>query len=91
MTSDGIALIYNAADDKLVYRTAVAVFDPKDPRKVLWRSDRPLFEPKRTWEREGQVPNVIFVEGMVRHKGRYLLYYGAADTHVGVAESSSQH
>jgi predicted GH43/DUF377 family glycosyl hydrolase len=90
VTSDGIALIYNAADDKLVYRTAVAVFDPKDPRKVLWRSDRPLFQPEKTWEREGQVPNVIFVEGLVRHKGRYLLYYGGADTHVGVAESSAQ-
>jgi predicted GH43/DUF377 family glycosyl hydrolase len=91
VTPEGIALIYNAADDKLVYRMAVAIFNPKDPRKVLWRSDRPLFEPEKTWEREGQVPNVIFVEGMVRQKNRYLLYYGGADTHVGVAESSAQH
>ncbi len=91
VTAEGIALIYNAADDKLVYRTAVAVFDPKDPRKVLWRSDHPLFEPEKSWERQGQVPNVIFVEGMVRQKDRYLLYYGGADTHVGVAETSAQH
>jgi len=26
-----IVLIYNGADDKLVYRTGVAVFDRKDP------------------------------------------------------------
>jgi len=33
------------------------------------------------------VPNVVFVEGMVRQGGRWLLYYGAADKFVGVAEA----
>jgi beta-1,2-mannosidase len=89
VTSEGIALIYNAADDQLVYRTAVAVFDSRDPRKLLWRSDHPLFEPEKNWEKTGQVPNVIFVEGMVRVKNRYLLYYGGADSYVGVAESTA--
>jgi predicted GH43/DUF377 family glycosyl hydrolase len=85
-TSDGITLIYNAADDKLVYRTAVAVFDPKDPRKLIRRSDRPLFGPEMQWEQVGQVPNVVFVEGMTRREKKYLFYYGAADKYVGVAE-----
>jgi len=88
--SRGIALIYNAADDHLVYRTAVVIFDPRDPRKVLWRSDKPLFVPEKDWEKVGQVPNVIFVEGMVRKGDRYLLYYGGADKHVGVAEAAVQ-
>ena len=39
-------------------------------------------------ERVGQVPNVVFVEGMVRQKDRYLFYYGGADKYVGVAEAS---
>lgn len=91
LTKDGIALIYNAADDHLVYRTALAIFDPKDPRKVLWRSDKPLFEPEKSWEKVGQVPNVIFVEGMVRQNNRYLLYYGGADKYIGVAEASARH
>jgi len=39
LTPRGIVLIYNGADDKLVYRTAVAVFDRHDPRKLLSRSD----------------------------------------------------
>jgi len=87
LTSQGIVLIYNAADDKLVYRTAVAVFDRKDPRRVISRSDKPIFVPEKKWEKAGQVPNVVFVEGMVRQGNRYLFYYGAADKYVGVAES----
>ncbi|MGC1976119.1 MAG: hypothetical protein WA671_05340 [Candidatus Sulfotelmatobacter sp.] len=35
----------------------------------------------------GQVPNVVFVEGMVRRGNRYLFYYGGADKNVGVAEA----
>ena len=87
LTAQGIVLLYNAADDKLVYRTAVAVFDRKDPRKVISRSDKPIFVPEKKWEKAGQVPNVVFVEGMVRQGNRYLFYYGAADKYVGVAES----
>ena len=34
----------------------------------------------------GQVPNVVFVEGMVRRTDRFCFYYGGADTNVGVAE-----
>ncbi len=86
VTKDGIVLVYNAADDKLVYRTAVAVFDRSDPRKLLRRSDQPVFFPEKDWEKVGQVPNVVFVEGMVRQGNRYLFYYGAADKYIGVAE-----
>ena len=87
LTKDGIVLIYNGADDKLVYRTAVAVFDRHDPRKVLYRSDQPIFAPEKEWEKVGQVPNVVFVEGMAKHGGSYLFYYGGADKYVGVAQA----
>jgi len=86
VTREGIVMVYNAADDKLVYRTAIAVFDRSDPRRVRQRSDQPLFVPERDWEKVGQVPNVVFVEGMARQGSRYLFYYGAADKYVGVAE-----
>lgn len=91
LTSKGIVLVYNGADDKLVYRTAVAVFDRKDPRKLLYRSDSPIFEPEYEWEKVGQVPNVVFVEGMVEQGNRYLFYYGGADKYVGVAEAPGVH
>jgi predicted GH43/DUF377 family glycosyl hydrolase len=87
LTDKGIVLIYNGADDKLVYRTGIAVFDLHDPRKLLWRSDAPVFAPEKDWEKVGQVPNVVFVEGMVKRGDQYLFYYGGADKYVGVAEA----
>jgi beta-1,2-mannosidase len=91
LTPEGIVLIYNGADDKLVYRTAVAVFDRNDPRKLLYRSQLPIFSPEKEWEKVGQVPNVVFVEGMVQRGNHYLFYYGAADKYVGVAEADKLH
>jgi predicted GH43/DUF377 family glycosyl hydrolase len=85
LTKDGILLIYNGADDRLVYRTGWALFDRTDPTRLLARSEQPVFEPETPWEKTGQVPNVVFVEGLVREPSRWLFYYGAADTHVGVA------
>jgi predicted GH43/DUF377 family glycosyl hydrolase len=90
LTARGIVLIYNGADDQLIYRTGIAVFDPKDPRKVLSRSAEPIFAPEKEWEKFGQVPNVVFVEGMARQGKRWLFYYGGADKYVGVAEAPVQ-
>jgi predicted GH43/DUF377 family glycosyl hydrolase len=85
ITPQGIFLIYNGADDKLVYSTGWVLFDKNDPTKVLARSDEPVFAPEKDWEKVGQVPNVVFVEGMVRDGNRWLFYYGGADKNVGVA------
>jgi predicted GH43/DUF377 family glycosyl hydrolase len=90
LTDRGIVLIYNGADDRLVYRTGIAVFDRKDPRKLLSRSAEPIFAPEKEWEKVGQVPNVVFVEGMARQGNRWLFYYGGADKYVGVAEAPVQ-
>jgi len=87
LTPEGILLVYNGADDRLVYRTGWALFDGKDPTRLLARSDTPIFVPERHWELVGQVPSVVFVEGLVREGPRWLFYYGAADTRVGVAEA----
>jgi predicted GH43/DUF377 family glycosyl hydrolase len=84
----GILLYYNGADDKLVYRTGAAMFDWNDPRKLLARSEKPLFAPEREWEKVGQVPNVVFVEGMIRERNLGLFfYYGAADKYIGVFQT----
>jgi len=91
LTPNGIVLVYNGADDKLVYRTGVAIFDRKNPRKLLWRTDRPILQPEKDWEKVGQVPNVVFVEGVVKRGERYLFYYGAADKYIGLAEAPILH
>ena len=85
ITKEGIFLIYNGAADNLVYSTGWVLFDKKDPTKVLARSDEPVFRPELEWEKVGQVPNVVFVEGAVRDGKRWLFYYGGADKYVGVA------
>jgi beta-1,2-mannosidase len=90
VTPEGIVLVYNGADDKLVYRTGVAVFDRTDPRKLISRMEEPVFAPEKEWEKVGHVPNVVFVEGMVKWGGKYLFYYGGADKFVGVAEAEEK-
>jgi predicted GH43/DUF377 family glycosyl hydrolase len=89
LTPDGIVLVYNGADDKLVYRTGIAVFDRTNPLKLLYRSDSPVFAPELDWEKQGQVPNVVFVEGMLPNKGKLLFYYGGADKYVGVVQADT--
>jgi predicted GH43/DUF377 family glycosyl hydrolase len=90
LTSRGIVLIYNGADDHLVYRTGVAVFDRSDPRKLISRTDEAIFSPEKDWERVGQVPSVVFVEGLVQQRNRWLFYYGGADKYVGVGEATTK-
>ncbi len=41
--------------------------------------------PESQAEREGQVDNVVFLEGLVELKGAWYLYYGMADSRIGVA------
>ncbi|HZV59356.1 MAG TPA: glycoside hydrolase family 130 protein [Candidatus Eremiobacteraceae bacterium] len=90
ITTEGIVLIYNGADDNLVYRTGVAIFDAHNPRHLLYRSEEPIFGPEKEWEKVGQVPNVVFVEGLVKQNKRFLFYYGAADKYIGVAEAPAR-
>ena len=90
LTDKGILLIYNGADDNLVYSTGWVLFDRQDPTRVVARAAKPIFRPQEPWERVGQVPNVVFVEGLIRAGKRWLFYYGGADEYIGVAEASEQ-
>jgi len=86
MTSAGILLLYNGANDKLVYGPGWILFDKSDPRRVLARCEKPFALPSLPWERVGTVPNVIFLEGATPRSGNPLDltgYYGAADQYVG--------
>jgi predicted GH43/DUF377 family glycosyl hydrolase len=82
---EGIFLIYNGADANNRYATGWALFDKTDPTRLLARADQPIFQVEREWEKVGQVPNVVFVEGLVREPTRWLFYYGGADKYIGVA------
>lgn len=82
---DGWLLIYHAVDDNNVYRLGVALLDPSDPTKVLARQKEPILEPELEWERNGYVPNVVFSCGNAVKDGTIYVYYGGADTVIGVA------
>ncbi len=85
VTDDGILFLYNGADDNTAYASGQALFDIHDPTRVLDRSATPFFTPSLQLEHEGQVPNVVFIEGLVNFQGRWLLYYGMGDSGIGVA------
>jgi predicted GH43/DUF377 family glycosyl hydrolase len=96
LTSAGIVMIYNAknaegaqGDPGLApgtYSAGEALFSRDDPAKILARTDQPFFRPERTYERTGQyAAGTTFAEGLVWFKGEWFLYYGAADSYVGVA------
>jgi beta-1,2-mannosidase len=95
LTDEGILLLYNAAriitelDDpsvgKLRYSTGQVLLSKEDPEKVIRRTREPFLVPGLHDEIVGQVDNVVFVEGLVQCQGIYYLYYGMADSKIGVA------
>ncbi|CCH00470.1 glycosidase PH1107-related protein [Fibrella aestuarina BUZ 2] len=83
---DGWLVLYHGASTNHEYSLALALLDAHDPAHVLDRSTAPLLTPERTWEREGFFPNVVFSNGWVRRpEGGWWVYYGAADSGVGLA------
>ncbi len=90
LTPQGILFIYNSADHDLRYATGWCIFDQENPRRVIMRSDHPFLEPETPEEIQGRVPNVVFAEGLVFFNDRWFLYYGMADSYIGVAISESE-
>lgn len=84
-TPDGWVLIYHGVDQNLVYRAGAALLDRENPRRVLARLPYPILEPEEAFEREGDVPNVVFPEGLVVVGETLQVYYGAADKVIGLA------
>ena len=98
ITEEGIVLLYNGKnsdnDDaspdlpRGTYSVGKIVFDPADPEEVLFRSDTCLLRPTLSHELTGQYKSgTTFAEGLVYYNSRWFLYYGTADSYVGVAIS----
>lgn len=85
VTKAGILLLYHGANDHLVYGPGWVLFDRNDPSRVIARADRPFLLPELPWEKVGNVPNVIFLEGAIPDSSKleFTGYYGAADKYVG--------
>ena len=97
LTDKGIVLLYNAKNSKAgalkdigvgasAYSGGQALFSATDPGKLLDRTEVPFVKPEMDWEKSGQYASgTTFLEGLVLFKGKWFLYYGCADTFVGVA------
>ena len=94
VTERGIVLLYNgmnldtggdAAIAAGAYCAGQALFDKSDPSKLVDRSEKNFLMPDQPYEMEGQVNQVCFIEGLVHFKEKWFLYYGTADSKIGVA------
>lgn len=93
----GIVLLYNgrnSGDDKKAspeypkgaYCCGQLLFDKKDPYKLIGRLDKPFFYPEAPYEKSGQyAKGTVFIEGLTFLKNKLYLYYGCADSRIGVA------
>ncbi len=86
-TSEGWLLIYHGISKKSDnhYHLRAALFDLDDPTKVIVRTEDPILDPEMSYEKHGQTPNVVFSNGIVVKDDRLFVYYGGADTVIGVA------
>ena len=84
-TEKGWLLFYHGVDQTNKYGLGIMFLDLEDPRKILYRSPQPIFEPQADYEKFGFIPNVVFTCGAVEKDNQYFIYYGAADEVIGVA------
>ncbi|MCD6274829.1 MAG: glycosidase [Candidatus Aenigmarchaeota archaeon] len=88
LTEKGWLLIYHgvqATRKGNIYRVGLALTDLENPEKILFRSEKPILEPIKKYERIGQVNNVVFPCGAVVLEEKLYVYYGGADSVVCVA------
>lgn len=88
----GVATHFAAAN---IYQAGIALLDLDHPDRVVARSKYNILEPREPYELTGQVPNVVFPTGLIvrefdrdgfaEEQSEALIYYGAADTCVGLA------
>ncbi len=91
----GVAMHFASSN---IYQAGVALHDLNNPSIILQRGKYNILEPRELFELTGQVPNVVFPCGMVVEEydeegfaelsSKVSIYYGAADTVVGVATST---
>lgn len=88
-TNEGWLMFYHGVSSTcngFVYSFGGAILDIDCPSKVKYRCETYLLTPEEWYEERGFVPNVVFPCATLqdRDTGRIAIYYGAADTYVGL-------
>ncbi|MBQ1340488.1 MAG: glycoside hydrolase family 130 protein [Ruminococcus sp.] len=75
-----------------VYSFGAAILDTDEPSRVLHRCTDYLLAPEEWYEERGFVPNVCFPCAALTDSdtGRIAIYYGCADSYVGIAFTTVQ-
>jgi beta-1,4-mannooligosaccharide/beta-1,4-mannosyl-N-acetylglucosamine phosphorylase len=89
-TTEGWLMIYHGVLNScngFVYSMGAALLDLEEPWKVKYRARPYLMSPQKDYECVGDVPNVVFPCAALHdaETGKIAIYYGAADTVVGLA------
>jgi len=92
-TSEGWLVVYHGVRQTVagaLYRAGLALLDLEQPAHVLRRSPEWVLGAQMSYELMGDVPNVVFPCGLTNPDGsdELRLYYGAADTCIGLATGS---
>jgi predicted GH43/DUF377 family glycosyl hydrolase len=95
ITKAGIVLLYNGQNSAIngdgnllpyCYSPGQVLLEIEDPTKVIERAEDFFLTPERDYEMKGQYESgAVFIQGLVYFKNSWLLYYGAADSRIGVA------
>ena len=92
-TAAGWLMLYHGVKRTVsgcLYRVGAALLAIDDPAHCLERGDEWIFGPETSYECQGDVGNVVFPCGytLADDGDELRIYYGAADTCIGVAFSS---
>lgn len=83
----GWLMFYHGVSRSGRYRVGAALLDSTGT-KMLSRTADPIFEPRESYELQGEVSNVVFPCGTVIRNDTVFMYYGGGDKVVGVATAS---
>jgi predicted GH43/DUF377 family glycosyl hydrolase len=89
-TEKGWLLFYHGVNKEGVYSIGAALLDRMNPMVVRARTKTPLLSPVHSWEKKGAVNNVVFLTGCIKIREKLYLYYGAADTSIGLAKINTE-
>ncbi|MGY4856621.1 glycoside hydrolase family 130 protein [Cryobacterium sp. AP23] len=70
---------------KVNYAAGGMILDADDPTIVLSRTSEPLLKAETADETSGIVPNVVFPTAIEEIEGQLFVFYGMADSKIGVA------
>ncbi len=89
-TEEGWLVLYHGVrmtPGGCLYRIGAALFDLETPERCLRRGDEWIMRPETPYERDGDVPNVVFPCGytIAADGDTVNLYYGAADSSIALA------